>query len=543
MPATLSLGGRRPRPARAAALRTGLALTVMLLGGCTVKTSVQVTATTPANVTHLYVTVKELWFTAQSGATPADSQWTKKVLSDPVTIDLASLNGGTVQTVGSSTLLGGGYAQMRLVLADAGGALASSAGDLGLDWNNAVEYVDNAGASHLVPLELANPDGSLLIPLSIKLRNSAITGGSSTADTATVVVDIDALRSLIVFDYDGEAAAILDPGLQAYDNSKVGTITGTFDLSAISSTAIGGDRGIIVSAEAADATGQRHYIVKSTRLGGGGSFTLSPLPEDDAGAYDIVVHGPGVQTLVVTGVTLQAGKTTTLQDSNITLPASQSFLVNTATAVPGGTVAGFYQTPPDSLPYLIDFAAVNPIGGGFSADLALASAHLMYGAYNGGSAISFTDSVAEEGAATYGLAANSRWRAPSGFVTVTGASGGSNTAQTVTLPQPGLPDGAIAGTISGTVSFPAAGRYDSLYVIVSRGGRIVDAVDVSSAIAGKAFVNFSVTNVPAGTANTIYDVSVRAWASRNPASTLVRATFATQADLRQGDAGGLSLQL
>jgi hypothetical protein len=137
-----------------------------------------------------------------------------------------------------------------------------------------------------------------------------------------------------------------------------------------------------------DADNTRHSVVKSTRLRSDGGFTLYPLPADDSdkGTYDIVVHGPGISTLLVTGVPVQAGQTTSLQASSIPLSATSSFLVNTNATVYGGSSAEFYQTlPTDSKPYLIDAALVNPFGVGFDADLALSTGPLVYGVYNGGS--------------------------------------------------------------------------------------------------------------------------------------------------------------
>jgi hypothetical protein len=525
---------------------TALLLAATLLGGCAVKTTVEVTATTPANVTNLYVTIKEVWFTSKTDATPGNNDWTRKVLSDPVTINLASLNDGTVEEIASLTLFGGTYAQVRLVLADIDDPLTDSADDLGLTWNNAVQYVAEDGVSRLLPLEFATPDSALLTLASIEVDGSTSLGSSDQA-TSTVVLDIDALRNLVIFEYGGQTAALLNPGMKAYNAADVGTVTGTFNLSAIPSAVIDSDQGVVVSAEVVDADGLRHSVVKSTRLGSDGSFTLYPLPtvdDDDTGTYDIVVHGPGVATLVVTDVIVEAEESSALQDSNIALPASPFFLVNTTTATYGGSNGEFYQTlPTSSRPYLVDFTAVNPFDGGFSADLGLAAARVAYGAYNDGNVVSFTTATPDEGTASYQLGTNSLWRAVSDFTTIAGASGGSDTPQIVALPAPKLPGGATAGSVSGTILFNAAGQYDSLQLIVSRGGQLVDVVDLTSSIGGSATVNFSVADVPAGTTHAVYDLSVRAWRSSNPSSTLKRAAFSTRADLRLGNASGLSLQL
>jgi hypothetical protein len=140
------------------------------------------------------------------------------------------------------------------------------------------------------------------------------------------------------------------------------------------------------------------------------------------------------------------------------------------------------------------------------------------------------------------LATDSRWRARSAFQTVAGNSAGS-TSQSIGLLQPGLPANASAGSISGTIFFGTARRYDSLQVIVSRGGQIVDTLDLGSSIGANSAINFTVAGVPALTADAVYDLSVRAWNSTNPADTLVRAAFTAQIDLRQGSASNLSLQL
>lgn len=522
-------------------------MALALLGGCTVKTTVEVTATTPGNVTHLYVTVKEIWFTTHASAIPGDGKWKKKVLEDPVTIDLATLNGGASVAIGSLDLGAGKYDQVRLVLADIDQALAESAEDLNLAWNNALQFTEN-GLSRLVPLEFASPGASLLIPASIDIEGNTLLDELSSSDepAATVVVDVDALRSLAIFTHGGEIRSLLDPGLAAYNDADVGAITGTFDLSAIATSAINSRQGIVVSAERVEPGALRRSVVKSVRLGSGGSFTLYPLPLDDEGngTFDIVVHGPGVSTVIVTGVEIEDGETATLQSSAITVPVADSFLVNTTAAVHGGTRARFYQSLPlDPRPFEVDFAAVHPFDGGFNNSLALSEAGLVHGAWNDGEVISFASATAGEGAATYRLAGDSRWRASSGFTSVTSAGLGPVMPQDVDVPQPGLPAGASAATISGTVHFTVPDQFDSLLLVVSRGGQIVEVVDLGATLPGSSFVDFTVSDVPGGRSSAVYDVWVRAWHSSDVEGTLVRALFTPWADLRTGNVSGLSLQL
>lgn len=517
-----------------------------LLGGCTVKTTVQVTATTPANVSHLYVTVKEIWFAEHAG-TSSSGKWKKKELSKPITIDLATLNNGTTTDLGSIDLGAGDYAQVRLVLADVDAPLAKSAEDLNLAWNSAVQYVDN-GLSRLVPLELASPSAALLVPAVIDIEGNTVLDalGAEGDAEATVVVDIDVLRGLALLDSGNSQRMLLDPVLAAHNDADAGTISGTFDLTTVPASAISSSQSIVVSAEQVGAGGAVRRVVKNVRLSSGGAFTLYPLWADDTGdiSYDVVLHGVGVSPVIVTGVTLKAGKTRTLQGSAISVPLSPGFRVNTGSAVPGGTRAGFYQQlPGDPAPFLIETAAVHPLLGGFASDLSLSPAALAYGAWNDGEVISFSLAAPVEGAATYRLAADASWRARSDFVTFTDAASGPGTAQDIALPQPVLPSAATPGSISGSIQFTAPDQFDALQLIVSRGGQLVETVDLSAALPGMGSIDFMVTDLPAGVPTAVYEVSVRAWHSSDAAATLVRALFMPEADLRQGDANGLSLQL
>jgi hypothetical protein len=528
-------------------------MAVLALTGCTVKTTVQVTAATSANVTHLYVTVQEVWFASDSTLTPTDDGWVKDVLSTPVTVDLAALNDGLFSTLASIELGSTTYTQVRLVLADASATLTSSASSLGLPFNDAVQYVDTSGVSHVLPLEFATPQSSLLIPISIRLKSSSSSSSTTSAKlratNGTVTLDVDALRGVVFFTYGDQTGALLSPEMSAYDEAHAGSIAGTFDVSAISSAALTDDQGIVVTAEALSSDGSRHVTVKSTRMNGSGGFTLSPVPVDGStgtASYDLVVHGPGVETVIVTGVTVTRGATTTVQSSDVPLPSSTSFTVNTSNAsVPGGTRVDFYQTlPSNAAPYLIESAVINPFSGSFTADLSLATQPVVLGAYNGGDVISFASVTPQEGTATYQIVTDSPWRAPSAFGTiVTGPSSGSSTAQIISPPKPNLPTGAVARSIAGTISFLTPGQFDSLYVLISRGGQLVDAVNLSSSLGDNASINFRASNIPGDTADSVYDVAIRAWNSSNAASSLVRAAFANQADLRHSDASGSDMQL
>jgi hypothetical protein len=182
---------------------------------------------------------------------------------------------------------------------------------------------------------------------------------------------------------------------------------------------------------------------------------------------------------------------------------------------------------------------LSPYTQRFPVDIRLSSAPIAYGVYSA-AAISLSSAAPGEGAGTYQVTSEAPLRAPSAFGARVSAPGGSATIA-VPLPALGLPSGVSAGTLAGTLIIGTPSRYDSAFVLVSRGGQLVDAIDLSASLAFGS-VSFSDANIPAGTATAVYDVAVRAWNSANPAATLVRAT-AIAADLRQGSDTSVTLQL
>ena len=97
-----------------------------LLGGCGTKTDVSLTGNTPAQYSHVWVTVQEVWFNTSGTAGPDDSGWVKFPLSTPSTVDLVAQNGSNLGSIASSLRLQvGTYSQVRFIPVDATAALAS----------------------------------------------------------------------------------------------------------------------------------------------------------------------------------------------------------------------------------------------------------------------------------------------------------------------------------------------------------------------------------------------------------------------------------
>src|SRR5215469_8133884 len=57
-----------------------------LLGGCSTKTDVSLTGNTPAQYSHVWVTVQAVWFNGSATAGPDDGGWGKFPLSKPNTV-------------------------------------------------------------------------------------------------------------------------------------------------------------------------------------------------------------------------------------------------------------------------------------------------------------------------------------------------------------------------------------------------------------------------------------------------------------------------
>jgi len=173
-------------PAALATVLAGLAA----LAGCGTRTDVSLTGNTPAQYSHVWVTVQEVWFNTDGTAGPEDGGWSKFSFSTPSTVDLVAENSGNLGSIASGLRVQvGTYSQVRLIPVDASAPLAASAQNAGALYNFEADYVDSQGITHQLPLELLNPDQGIGIPTSLKvpvgnvgkgLRGVGTTTGSST---------------------------------------------------------------------------------------------------------------------------------------------------------------------------------------------------------------------------------------------------------------------------------------------------------------------------------------------------------------------------
>src|SRR5258705_4031663 len=92
-----------------------LLLASAALVGCSPKTDVSATGSAPAQYSHVYVSVKEIWFHTSATAGPDDTAWIKFPLPTPATIDLAATVGALSSITTGLNVPVGNYAQVRLI--------------------------------------------------------------------------------------------------------------------------------------------------------------------------------------------------------------------------------------------------------------------------------------------------------------------------------------------------------------------------------------------------------------------------------------------
>jgi hypothetical protein len=363
-----------------------------LLAGCGTKSDVSLTGNTPAQYSHVWVTVQAVWFNTSGSAGPDDSGWDKFSLSTPSTVDLVAQNGGNLGSIASGLRIAARtYSQVRLIPVDPTAALATSAQNAGALYNFEADYVDNQGTTHQLPLELLNPDKGIGIQTSIKVPvgniGAALAGsgtstssgampfgstsgttanpfGTATSASATVTTTtstgtasttpnnafaaaLDGTSDLVPFSFAGGSAGILwsAHAVAAYDLAQAGGISGQVSLTNIT-TSTSGLPNIRVSAETLSSDGSRHVIVSSTAVLSDGSFLLYPLATNSSTTspltYDVVIHGPDIATIIVKAVQVPRPSSVTSTSSSSTTLTTPSKTVTvpsttTTTTTPSNT--------------------------------------------------------------------------------------------------------------------------------------------------------------------------------------------------------------
>ena len=617
-----------------------------VLAACSTKSDVSLTGNTPARYSHVWVTVQEVWFNSSATAGPDDGGWAKFPLSTPSTVDLVAQNGGNLGSMASGLRVSAAtYSQVRLIPVDASAPLAASAQNAGALYNFEADYVDSQGTTQQVPLELLNPDKGIGIQTSLKVpvgnvgasltatgtgttTTGALPFGSTTGTTATspfgttgnttstlgstatssgttsttpsnsFAVAFDGGSDLVPFSFaTGGSGILLSAHGAAYDLSQAGGISGQLSLSYIT-TSTSGLPDIRVSAQTLSTDGTRHIIVSATTVHSDGSFLLYPLATNSSTTspltYDVVIHGPGIATIIVKGVQVprsssSSGSTTataspattttttttpiygTTTGTSTTTPtstgtttainpnvnavsigtltprAATSYAANIATApgapLPAGAAMNFYQTlgGKDEVPYVIESSPIDPFNEVLFADQALSPTTIDSGTWSTNGTVTIVSAAPAEGAGTYKVAAVAPGFSDGALdpkVTVSAPKSGT---ASVVVPTLQLGAGATAGSLAATVIATTPGKYDQGELLVSHDGVLVAAATLDAVLTQGTGGIVTVANLPSGTPDAVYYVTIRAWKSTDPGGSVQRQWYPQTIDLRTATSGSIAL--
>jgi hypothetical protein len=602
---------------------TGGALLALCVAfsGCSSRTNVSATGSTPSQFTHVFITTQEVWFNTKANASPDDSGWGKFPLKTPVTIDLITESNGTLgEIINDLRVSPGTYNSILLMPVPVdwtGGTVTAAATAVGATYNEEADYVDTAGTAHQVPLVLPNPEKGILIPgASLKVPVGKVGAGgigtgstsstagttntttnlfgtttttpatttpttstSSTTTTVSFATSFDANRDLHLFCYvvastgsctqsatgttTGTATgAILSANPTATDLSTTGGITGTLTLTSLTNINSVSDRvAIQASAESLSADGTHHVIVASAPVQTDGTFTIYPLQSNSKTptAYDVVIHGPNIATIVIKNVsvttttpTLTGAASTTGSVATTTatgavsigtfIPtAANAFVANitptTTASLPPGAAVTFYQTiqASNELPYAMDEVGIDSLNLNLQTAEQLSMGPIQSGTYaSSGSTITVTSSTPAEtttakGAAAYQVGATAPLYADGAlsFSTMVVSNPASvvpapSTTTTTTPPTPPTPvavavpsltpaNSSAAGSIAAAITVPA-GSYIGGELIVSHDGAIVGTGSIASSTLLNGTGSVTVNGLPSGDVGNYY-VSAILWTS------------------------------
>jgi len=494
-------------------------------------------------IDHLWVTVTGAAMHADATRVYGDGDpgWVVMTLPTPVTLDLsdpALANGASVSLIRQSVSTLGTYAQLRLLLAPSDPSLAplASATAKGLLFNEQVQYTDANGA-HVVPLEVPDAQGGLRVlmpftlsadtttPLSIEwspehsLVRRAATGGG--ADRFTLRNELQGYNQTLL-------TALSDGNLQI-GGSIFDSISGQLDTTQFCTGA--SHAGCIhdVVATATSRSADKRFVAeaRTVSVAADGSFELYPLPSQSA--YDVVIHGGNMETIVVHGVfvdptgILRAAPTALSSKATPLVPVlntGERAVTVTNALVPGSSRVFFGQTiagtggSAGDVPYAMVAANADPATGRLLQPVTLPGGPLHYASFNTSTAGNGTPPAFTTVAPVEGTGAWSTWSQGTLATTTSATATLAANASTVSVPQPVAAAGFTTGTLTVTLSGTASGGADHAELIVANDGGVVSVVDVSSQIASHG--GSTTINVPCGSSTTapgaaIYAVSVRTW--------------------------------
>lgn len=261
------------------------------------------------------VTVVKVRVHQSSSAGDNDSGWSEIVLNPARRLNLLNLTNGVLDELGQTPLPTGKYTQLRLVLADNGGATPFA---------NSV--IPTGGAE----VALKTPSGQ---QSGVKANINIDIAANKMAD---FVLDFDACKSVVTAG--GSGKYLLKP-VVAVIPRYVSGVAGFVDLATLAN----GNTSVSLQ--------QAGVVIKATAPDNTGRFVLQPVAP---GAYTLVMTAPGRTTMVVTNVAVTADTVTLVNASGTALISPTSL---------SGTVTG--TAPSDTL-----VRALQPLTGGTTIEVA-----------------------------------------------------------------------------------------------------------------------------------------------------------------------------
>ena len=175
---------------------------------------------------------------------------------------------------------------------------------------------------------------------------------------------------------------------------------------------------------------------------------------------------------------------------------------------------------------------------------ALSSGPIQVGNYQGGGPVSLGTTAPLEGSGGYLVGSEGLYRLDTLPTTPAVINGTSSAATPVIAPVPRLAANAISGRVLLTLA-SGAGVYDSGFVVVSAGNRVVETANVGALLAAGGGT-VTLAGLPSGAALTAssgvpYQLAVRAWNSSNAAASIVRV--ASTGSVLLGTSGHASLTI
>jgi hypothetical protein len=551
-------------------------------GGNTTPTgavTVQVTDGPSDEFQHVWVTFTAISFHTDPNATwnPADATWRTTTFVNPITIDLTTLNNGTLNTLlAGMNLPVGTYRQIRFLLdgpdapLDASALATKDSNGAALQWNDQVEYLASGSATALESaLEIAYPTQGVQL-----VGTFNVTQGS----TLSLAVDFDLEHDIVPFNHDTMTYFTMRPNLHYYDMSQVGAITGTVNPSQlcpniaaeISQTTTCAFN-LIVKAELLTPDGSRHYVARETSVDPTtGTFTLYPLATKDASgnpiaSYDVLIRGREMETMLVQAVPVSAGSApagtsgaappTSLQSTSIGLTLNSGEYTAQFTSALDPLTSGyaiFQQTPTGAgaVPYEVRWRNTDPFTGIFRNPIALqgATSSLHVAPYNSGNALVFTSETPQEGAGAFTVADNETAYYTLGAGAVMPPPTAPATTQTFAPPVPTLNSGVQSGTVNVTLAFSGISVDNNCELVLARFAAIIDTYNCSSYLSSNGGPNtamFALNAVPAGDASmpvagAYYYAYVRLWETNHGRTTRKIVPLAGFLDLRKASSTNLN---